>query len=124
MRRSVTDENSKLVVREGWNGAERVLVDPNRGDHQGSHVVVDWASPSPDGRFVAYVESRGGAEEGEIRIVDVDSGQMLPDRIDRANYPRISWREDARSFFTCAWASGARAPRWQTGTRELPRIST
>jgi prolyl oligopeptidase len=119
MRRSATDESAKLVVRDGWNGVERVLVDPNTRDHQGSHVVVDWASPSPDGRFVAYVESHGGGEEGEIRIIEVDSGRILPDRIDRANQPLISWRQDARSFFYMRLGKrtpGAPMADWYKGT--------
>lgn len=99
LRRGAADEVSKLVVREGWSGTDRVLVDPGSRGNRGSHVTIDVAEPSPDGRYVAYVLSSAGSEDGTIEIVEVESGAVLSDRIDRTQLPRISWRPDGRSFF-------------------------
>jgi prolyl oligopeptidase len=99
LRRGINDESSKLVVRDGWDGADRVLVDPNRRGEGGQHVTIDVASPSPDGRYVAYAVSAAGSEDGTIEVVEVESGRVLPDRIDRTQIPVISWRPDGRSFF-------------------------
>jgi len=90
---------SKLVVRDGWNGADRVLVDPSRRRAGDSHVAIHNAYPSPDGRYVAYVVSTAGREDGVIEIIEVESGRVLPDRIDRTQMAFVSWRPDGRSFF-------------------------
>jgi len=99
LRQGANDETPKLVVREGWDGADRILVDPIKRSNGGSHVTIDVAYPSADGRYVAYVVSSAGSEDGTIEIIDVVSGKRLPDRIDRTRAPIISWRPDGRSFF-------------------------
>jgi len=83
MHQTSTDESPKLVTLDGWNSAERVLVDPNGRAGGGSHVTVDSAYPSPDGTYVAYVVATAGSEDGTVEIVDVRSGRILSDRIDR-----------------------------------------
>lgn len=99
MHQTSTDESPKLVTLDGWNSAERVLVDPNDRAGGDSHVTVDSAYPSPDGTYVAYVVATAGSEDGTVEIVDVRSGRILSDRIDRVQEPMISWRADGRSFF-------------------------
>lgn len=99
LRQGAADETPKLVVREGWDGTDKVLLDPLARAVGSSHATIDVAYPSPDGRYVAYVVSMAGGEEGAIEILDVESGRLLADRIDRARLPQISWRSDSRSFF-------------------------
>jgi prolyl oligopeptidase len=98
LRRGPRDETFKLVVRDGWAGRERVLVDPATRAFGGSHATIDSAYPSPDGRYVAYSISRAGSEDGTIEVVETNSGKVLRDRIDRQPL-LISWRSDGRSFF-------------------------
>jgi prolyl oligopeptidase len=98
LRRTPSEETFKLVVRFGWLGSERVLVDPSNYTKSGSHATIDAAYPSPDGRYVAYVVSNSGSEDGTLEIVDVDSAKILPDRIDREPL-KVSWRSDGQSFF-------------------------
>ena len=99
LRRGATDETAKLVVRDGWAGTDRVLMDPSKRRDGGSHVAIDFAAPSPDGRYVVYAVSPAGSEEATLEIVEVASGKILPDRIDRMQVLWLSWRPDGRSFF-------------------------
>lgn len=99
MRRGADDEGFELVVRQGWEGVDRVLVAPTTGVTAGAYVTVDFAWPSPDGRYVAYGISAAGSEITTIRIVNVATGRILPDEIDRARNLVVSWRPDGRSFF-------------------------
>ena len=64
----------------------RVVVDPHglAADHA---AAIDWFSPSPDGRLVAYGVSEGGSEHGTLRIVEVDTGTVLPDAIPHVRHP-------------------------------------
>ncbi len=99
-----------LCVREGLAGAERVIVDPARHDQGSQPASIDWFTPSPDGRHVAYGISAGGTEDSTLRVVAVDGARVLPLEIDRARYnTRLAWHPDARSFYY------ARIPEGQAG---------
>lgn len=99
MRGEPDDESMKLVVRDGWDGTDRVLIDPNQRSQNGSHVTIGDAFPSPNGAYVAYTFSAAGSEDETIEIIDVETGRLLADRIDRTQQADISWRPDGRSFF-------------------------
>ncbi len=57
-------------------GSERIVVDPNLIDREG-RVAIDWFTPSHDGRLVAVSLSKGGSEEGTLRVCDVKSGESF-----------------------------------------------
>jgi prolyl oligopeptidase len=98
-RQGPGEDLGKLVVRDQDRGAERVLLDPNRSTQDDNHISIDQFQPSQDGRYVAVGISQGGSEEDILRVVDADTGQILPDHIDRARFASPSWLPDGRSFF-------------------------
>lgn len=75
----------------------RVLLDPAvaTGDAHGS---LDWYVPSPDGRRVAVGLSRGGAEDGTLRIVEVDGSRLLDDVLPGTPHGAVSWLPDGESL--------------------------
>jgi prolyl oligopeptidase len=89
----------KLFVRDGTDGAESLLVDPDRGATLGHHFAIDYFEPSPDGSRIAYGTSPGGSEKSVIHILDVAPRREWPEVIDRADYGSPSWRPDNRSFY-------------------------
>ncbi len=94
------EEVAKLYVRDSLGATERLLVDPERLRQPGGpHWSLDYFSPSWDGRYVAYGVSPAGSENSILRVLEVSSGQVLPDSIDRAQFGAASWRPDGRSFF-------------------------
>jgi len=89
----------KLFVRDGVDGAESLLVDPDRGATPGHHFAIDYFEPAPDGSRIAYGISPGGSEKSVIHILDVAPRREWPEVIDRADYGSPSWRTDNRSFY-------------------------
>ena len=67
-RRSGTQRQSILYVRDAVEGKDRALVDPNALDAAGL-VTIDWYYPSPDASYVAYGLSRGGDEMSTLHII-------------------------------------------------------
>ena len=68
----------------------RVLLDP--AALPGSeHSSVDWFVPSPDGRLVACGISQGGSERSTLRVIDADSGELLPDAVPGTFLAAVSW---------------------------------
>ena len=97
-KREPDDEVAQLYMRDGWSGADKLLVDPRTRDAAGVHHALDNVAPAPDGKHVAYGIAAAGSEDSTIEILDIDRNTVLPERIDRAQYAQIDWR-DARSFF-------------------------
>jgi len=90
-RRSAGARQMGLFVREG--GRERALIDPNQLDTAGL-IALDWWYPSPDGALVAYGLSRGGTEMSTLHVLDVASGDRLPDEIPHTQRARVAWSGD------------------------------
>lgn len=89
-----------LALRVRDAGGDRVLVDPDAMTGPGgAHMSLDWWSPSPDGRHIAYGLSEAGGEDSVLHVMEVDSGMILPERIDRIQGVAPSWLPDGRGFF-------------------------
>jgi prolyl oligopeptidase len=99
-KREAGDEQSRLVVRKGMQGADRVLVDPQAlAKAGGTPQAIEFFEPSHNGRYVAYGLSAGGSERTVIHLVDTASGKELMEPIDRAQYSDAQWAADDSGFF-------------------------
>jgi prolyl oligopeptidase len=92
------ETSQKLYVRDGLDGTERLLVDPDKLAKGGTHVSITNYSPSQDGKLVSFLISPGGAEVGEIRVMDVATGKEIGDRIGGTRWVAGAWLPDGRSF--------------------------
>ncbi len=106
----------KLYFRYGTAGTERLLVDPAKITDGGKRYSIIAFSPSQDGKYVSYLISPGGAEMGEIRIVETATGKELIDRIDRVLWEAGSWLPDGKSFLY------ARFPRLATDAPQTDKL--
>ncbi len=97
-KKTLGGENvGKLYYREGWDGAEKLLLDP--GTYKpGVVTTIESDVPSNDGKYVVVGLSSGGAEFSELRVLDVDKGTLLPETI-YPSYGPIGWLLDSKSFF-------------------------
>ena len=99
LKRTPGDDNLKLYVRDSASGSERVLINPETLTANGVHYSIDYFQASPDGKLVAVGISPGGSENSVLRVLEVDSGRDLGERIDRARFGAIFWLPDNHSFF-------------------------
>lgn len=89
----------KLYVRDGLNGTERILLDPDKYPAPaGSHNAISDYTPSWDGKMVGVAVSAGGSEVGAIHVLDVDSGKELPETIDRVRFGSVQFLPDGHAF--------------------------
>ena len=96
-RREGTQEHPVLLVREP-DGTERALVDPS-ALAQDATVTLDGWVPSLEGTLLACWLSQGGDEETELRVLDVDSGELLDGPIDRTRYCPLAWLPGGTAFY-------------------------
>ena len=97
-KKTLGGENvGKLYWREGWKGAEKLLFDPTTYK-AGVVTTIENISPSVDGKRIVLGLSAGGAELSELRVMDVDSRALLPEKI-YPSYGPLGWTLDSTAFF-------------------------
>ncbi|MEJ7765261.1 MAG: hypothetical protein WKF86_07180, partial [Acidimicrobiales bacterium] len=74
------------------SGAERVVLDPADLSDDGT-VVLQWASPSMDGRHLAYAVDEGGREEVIVRIIEVETGADVGPPLQLGRGGAVAWME-------------------------------
>lgn len=96
LRRDGAQNQAILYLRHGVHGDPRVLIDPASVDPSGL-TTIEWHSPSPDGRLLAYGTYRAGDENTTLRLRDVESGLdralTIPDKTRAAQ-----WLPDCSGF--------------------------
>jgi len=86
-----------LMMREG-NAEPRALIDPNLWAKDGATALAEW-SPSSDGKRIAYSVQDGGSDWRIIKLLDVDTGQVMADELDWVKFSGIAWNADNSGFF-------------------------
>lgn len=100
LKRAQGQSQAKLVWRDGLNGDEKILVDPEQiTKEKGKPHAIQSFHPSPDGKLIAYGMHASGAEIGSMYLLDVVTGQEVLPPIDRVRFPGASWRENGEGLF-------------------------
>ncbi|MCK4385363.1 MAG: S9 family peptidase [candidate division Zixibacteria bacterium] len=99
-----------LYVREGLEGEEQVLLDPNSLSKEGL-VVLDWWHPSDDGKLLAYGLSQEGTEQSTLYVMDVEIGENLSDQIPRTRACGLAWKKDESGFYYTRYPKAEEVPK-------------
>ena len=83
--RRADQQQRVLVMRASADAPDQVLVDPNAlsPDHTTSVALLDV---SIDGKLLAYGLRKGGEDELEVHLLDVDTKQEQPGGLPKARY--------------------------------------
>ncbi|HEX8669832.1 MAG TPA: prolyl oligopeptidase family serine peptidase [Allosphingosinicella sp.] len=87
-----------LFVREGADGAPRMLIDPNTWSQDGATALAEWV-PSEDGRHLLYSVQEGGTDWRIVRVLDVDTGKPLADEVKWVKFANLDWAKDGSGFY-------------------------
>jgi prolyl oligopeptidase len=109
-RRDGKQNQPILYVRDGLHGKDRVLLDPNEIDKEGT-TALDWWYPSRDGALVAYGLSANGSEQSTLRVREVATGKDLPDVIERTRACSLAWRPDGKAFYYTQYPAAGSVPK-------------
>lgn len=82
-----------LYVKEGMDGEARVLIDPNKLSEDGT-VALGGISISKDGKYLAYRLNKAGSDWSNIKVMEVATGEDLPDNIEWVKFSGASWKDD------------------------------
>ena len=101
-----------LYVREGLDGTDRPLVDPNAMSTDGT-AALDWWYPSRDGTLVAYGISTTGDEKSVLHVRDVETGVDRADLIPNTRYCSLGWLPDSSGFYYTRYPAKGSVPPGQ-----------
>jgi len=74
----------------------RPLIDPERF---GERAALDWYYPSPRGRYLAFGISERGDERSVLRVLEVSTGEILEEAIERTKWADVEWLRDETAFY-------------------------
>jgi prolyl oligopeptidase len=104
-----SDDKLKLMLRRERGAPLEPVLDPNMWAPEEALV---FAEPSPDGALVAFAKAFGSTHGGRIHLLDVETGELLPDRprgtFDLWGY--MGWRPDSSGFFYAATPEPGEVP--------------
>ncbi len=96
-RRGASENQFKLLMRQGLAGRERVLVDPEAIEKKtGKPHAINYFTAAPGGTHVAYGLSAQGSEAAVLHVLDVRSGKPVGKPISRADYGAPNFSSDSR----------------------------
>jgi len=92
-RNSGLQNQAQLFVRDGLHGTPRLLLDPNTWAQDGATALDGW-KPSDDGKHLLFSVQDGGSDWRVLHVLDVATGQRLPDEVKWAKFSGLAWVGD------------------------------
>ena len=89
---------SVLFVRDSVDGEGRVLIDPNPWSKDGATALAEW-TPNEQGTRLLYAIQDGGTDWRTLRVLDVATGQQLPDEVKWVKFSGLAWARDGSGFY-------------------------
>lgn len=89
-----------LFTMDEPEGEQKLLLDPNQLSEDGT-VAYSGMDVSPDGKYLVYKIARSGSDWNEIFVMDIESGELLPDQIKWVKFSGVSCYNDG--FFYSAY---------------------
>ncbi len=88
-----------LHCRQREGGPEQILLDENERAEGHEYYSLGAFQVSPSGRWLAWAEDTNGAEKYTIRFKDLETGAVLPHRIEGAK-TSLAWADDDILFYS------------------------
>ena len=84
---------SVYYIQEGLEGEPRVFLDPNALSPDGTTRAF-LSGFSNDDRYATYSRSEGGSDWTEMRVIEIETGKELEDRIQWTKFGGSAWQGD------------------------------
>ena len=106
-----TEEGKQYPIhcrrRDSLEAPEEIILDQNQLAHGHPYFRLGAFRPSPDHRFLAYSTDTNGDERYTLAVKDLQTGAVLPDRIEDSTYG-VEWSADGKHLFYVTLDSASR----------------
>jgi prolyl oligopeptidase len=86
------------MIKECEDCEARVLLDPNKFSEDGT-ISLGGTSVSNNASLLAYSISDGGSDWRTWKVLNINTGEALPDEINWAKFSSASWENDDSGFY-------------------------
>ncbi|MDM7914561.1 MAG: prolyl oligopeptidase family serine peptidase, partial [Candidatus Eisenbacteria bacterium] len=93
------DEKSRYWTKASREAPGMEVLDPNAW---GADDQLEGFYPSRDGRYVAFGRAHAGDETPVVRVMEVETGRILPDSLRGWRPDGVSWLPDGSGFYYSA----------------------
>lgn len=87
-----------LYAKDGIDAEPTCVINPNKLSSDGTVVLSSWTE-SVASAFVAYELSANGSEMGTVYVKNINTGEVLAERLERCRYSSIAWLPDETGFY-------------------------
>jgi prolyl oligopeptidase len=98
VKRAAGQDLRSVYRRKGPQGEDELLLDPLPLSPDHTTSIGSYFS-TQDASLMLYAIRRGGEDETELHILDMNAHRDLPDVLPRALYLGYSWKTDKSGFF-------------------------
>jgi prolyl oligopeptidase len=92
-RNNGLQNQSVMYYKEGLNGEEKLLFDPNQLAADGTSSLNGF-DVSHDGKYLAYGISKAGSDWQEYFVQDIASGKKMSDDLKWLKFTGATWKDD------------------------------
>ena len=104
-RRLAFEDRRSICLRQGFTGKDEILVDPAKVTDDPTSSV-QMLGLSEDGDLLMYGIRRGGEDESDVRLLDVNTRKPLPDQLPRGRYFSFAIKPDKSGFYYSRFTVG------------------
>ena len=97
-KRSAGRDQWSIYRRRGVDGRDELLIDPAPLSKDQT-TSVSMVGVVDDGTLLAYGVRRGGEDETDLHVFNVEKRKDLSDSLPRALYQGFAWKKDGSGFF-------------------------
>ncbi len=111
-QKSTTENQPILYEQKGLDGKTKVLLDPNELSKE-NPVALDWFFISPKAKYIVYGLSEDGNEWSVLHIKNIETEEILEDKIPRTRYCSLAWLPDETGFYYTRYPEPGTVPKGQ-----------
>jgi prolyl oligopeptidase len=91
----------RLGYSDSYLNIETIEIFNTKAINNEDHCVysIDYYEPSPNGKYIAFGISPNGSEKASILVLDVESKEILPEKIQYSHAGNIQWLTNCAGFF-------------------------
>lgn len=107
-------QNQNVVFTQTSLESEpELLIDPNTWSDDGTIALAAYY-PSPDGKYVALMIQDGGSDWRVAKVLDIEEGEELEDRLEWLKFTGLSWAGDSSGFYYGRYPETAEGEKFQS----------
>lgn len=102
-----------IYMQTALKDDSRLLIDPNTWSDDGTVALAGYY-PDPAGKYIAYLVQDGGSDWRSARVMDLENGILLDDKLEWLKFTGLSWASDGAGFYYSRYPETASEAKFQS----------